>query len=241
MNDQNTQPGTGSNKQLPDTPARLPAPFLSRTRLVLFLCLTLCIFSCSKTYYAAMEKVGFHKRDILVDRVEGARDSQAEAQKQFKSALEQFNSVIQLKNTDLKQAYEKLNREYIKSEKAAAKVSERIDKVEDVSEALFDEWEDEIQLYTNKDLQQASKQQLKKTRSRYKKMLSSMHTAEESMTPVLKTFRDNVLFLKHNLNAQAIGSLQTEFSSLKKDIDILIQKMNEAIGQSNAFIAQMGT
>ncbi|HHB75289.1 MAG TPA: DUF2959 domain-containing protein [Desulfobulbus sp.] len=241
MNHQNTRPATGPNKQFPNTPAPLPAPLFSRTRFVLFLCLALCICSCSRTYYAAMEKVGVHKRDILVDRVEGARDSQAEAQQQFKSALEQFNSVIQLKNTDLKQAYEKLHREYIKSEKAAAKVSERIDKVEDVSEALFDEWEDEIQLYSNRDLQRASKQQLRRTRSRYKEMLSSMHTAEASMTPVLRTFRDNVLFLKHNLNAQAIGSLQTEFSSLEKDIDILIQKMNEAIGQSNAFIAQMGT
>jgi nitrogen fixation-related uncharacterized protein len=30
---------------------------------------------CSKAYYGAMEKVGIHKRDILVDRVEGARDA----------------------------------------------------------------------------------------------------------------------------------------------------------------------
>ncbi len=241
MNHHTTLPKTGTTKRCPDTPALRLDPFFTWPCLVLFLCLTLCVCGCSKTYYAAMEKVGIHKRDILVDRVEGARDSQAEAQKQFKSALEQFNSVIKLERTDLKQAYEKLHREYIKSEKAAAKVSERIAKVEDVSEALFDEWEDEIQLYTNKDLQRASKQQLKRTRSRYTKMLASMHTAEASMTPVLRTFRDNVLFLKHNLNAQAIGSLQTEFSSLEKDIDILIQKMNEAIGQSNAFIAQMGT
>ncbi len=188
-----------------------------------------------------MEKVGVHKRDILVDRVEAARDSQAEAQKQFKSALEQFNSVIQLKDTDLKQAYEKLNREYKQCEEAAEQVSERIGKVKDVSDALFDEWEDEIGFYSNRDLARASKQQLGKTRSRYKKMLASMRRAEESMTPVLRTFRDNVLFLKHNLNAQAIGSLQREFSSLKKDIDTLIQRMNEAIGQSNTFIEQMGT
>jgi hypothetical protein len=49
---------------------------------------------CSKAYYGAMEKVGIHKRDILVDRVEGARDAQSEAQEQFKSALEQFGTVI---------------------------------------------------------------------------------------------------------------------------------------------------
>jgi len=208
------------------------------TALLLFSLVSLC--GCSSAYYSAMEKVGVHKRDILIDRVEKARDSQAEAQKQFKSALDQFNSVVQLKDTDLKDAYERLAAEYQDCEKAAARVTERIDKVEDVSEALFAEWEHELDLYENQNLRRASKEQLRTTRTRYEKMLRSMRTAEASMTPVLKTFRDNVLFLKHNLNAQAIGSLQAEFSSLEKDIDALIRKMNEAIGQSNAFIEQMG-
>ena len=212
--------------------------FSSLTALLLF-CLV-SLGGCSSAYYSAMEKVGVHKRDILIDRVEKARDSQAEAQKQFKSALDQFNSVVQLKDTDLKDAYERLAAEYQDCEKAAARVTERINKVEDVSEALFDEWERELDLYENKELRRASKNQLRTTRTRYEKMLRSMRTAEASMTPVLKTFRDNVLFLKHNLNAQAIGSLQAEFSSLEKDIDALISKMNEAIGQSNAFIEQMG-
>ncbi len=207
----------------------------------ILLCLALLIGGCAKTYYSAMEKAGIHKRDILVDRVEEARDSQAEAQQQFKSALEQFGSVIALKNTDLKKAYDRLQKEYTKSEKAAHKVSERIDKVENVSEALFDEWEDELDQYENKDLRRSSKKQLQETRARYKKMLASMHAAEKSMEPVLKTFHDNVLFLKHNLNAQAIGSLQSEFSSLEKNIDSLLLKMNTAIEQSNSFIARMGT
>ncbi|MBU1138784.1 MAG: DUF2959 domain-containing protein [Proteobacteria bacterium] len=205
----------------------------------MLLFLALLIGGCSNTYYSAMEKVGVHKRDILIDRVEEARDSQTEAQQQFKSALEQFGSVVALKNTDLKKAYDTLEKEYTDCEKAANDVSDRIDKVENVSEALFNEWEDELELYENKELRRASKKQMQETRSRYTKMLASMHTAEKSMDPVLKTFRDNVLFLKHNLNAQAIGSLQSEFSSLEKDIDILIDKMNSAIEQSNTFIAQM--
>lgn len=215
------------------------AQYMYRTFVLLFSCVLLLTGGCSSTYYSAMEQVGVHKRDILVDRVEKARDSQTEAQQQFKSALEQFGSVVELKNTDLKQAYDRLEEEYTDCEKAAQKVSDRIDRVENVSEALFDEWKDELELYENKDLRRASKKQFQATRSRYRKMLDSMHTAEKSMEPVLKTFRDNVLFLKHNLNAQAIGSLQSEFSSLEKDIDGLIRKMNAAIEQSNTFIARM--
>jgi hypothetical protein len=205
----------------------------------IILLLSGCAGGCSNTYYSAMEKVGIHKRDILVDRVEGARDAQTEAQDQFKSALDQFASVVEMKETDLKKAYEKLNDEYLDCEKASKSVSDRIDKVENVSQALFEEWQEELDQYENKTLQASSRQQLRETKSRCRDMLASMRDAEKSMAPVLRTFHDNVLFLKHNLNAQAIGSLRTEFSGLKDNIQTLISRMNASIAESNAFIAQM--
>ena len=206
--------------------------------VVIATCLLL-VTGCSKAYYGAMEKVGIHKRDILVDRVENARDAQADAQVQFKDALEQFGSVVKIETTDLKEAYEKLNSEYEKSDQAAQEVSSRIEKVESVAADLFAEWEKELGLYKNKALQDASARKLIDTQTRYKEMLASMHRAEKSMDPVLRTFRDNVLFLKHNLNAQAIGSLRSEFSGLKVKIEDLVQNMNDAINSSNQFIKDL--
>ena len=210
------------------------------TILVLFIMVALLLVGgCSSTYYGAMEKVGIHKRDILVDRVEDARDSQSEAQEQFKSALEQFAEVVTVENTDLKKAYDKLNAEYEDSKEAAEEVSERIAKVESVADALFEEWEEELKLYKSADLRRSSQKKLRDTKRRYNEMLASMHRAEKSMDPVLRTFHDNVLFLKHNLNAQAIGSLRTEFSTLKGEIGVLIEKINVAIETSNQFIAEI--
>ncbi|MCU7935351.1 MAG: DUF2959 domain-containing protein [Candidatus Thiodiazotropha sp. (ex Dulcina madagascariensis)] len=60
----------------------------------------LLLTGCSSLYYDSMEKVGYHKRDILVDRVVSARD----AQEQFQSALDQFASVISLEESDLKRS-----------------------------------------------------------------------------------------------------------------------------------------
>lgn len=208
-------------------------------KMSLLLLVLVHLSGCSNAYYGAMEKVGIHKRDIMVDRVEEARDSQEEAQEQFQSALEEFNSVVTLKQTDLKAAYDNLNREYESCSDAAAEVSARIDKVESVSEALFREWEGELDLYENKELARASKRQLNDTRGRYDQMLDHMRRAEQSMDPVLRIFRDNVLFLKHNLNAQAIGSLQDEFATLESEIDTLIARMSRAIESSNEFIAEM--
>jgi hypothetical protein len=207
--------------------------------LVFLACCLALVAGCASTYYSAMEKVGVHKRDIMVDRVADARDAQSAAQEQFQSALARFDSVVKLQETDLKKAYDSLNREYEKSESAAALVSSRISRVESVAAALFEEWEDELAQYQSKELRRASQAQMGKTQTRYKEMLASMKRAEAGMAPVLKIFHDNVLFLKHNLNAQAIGSLQSEFLSLKGEIDALLKKMHLAIESSNTFIADI--
>ncbi|HBR97890.1 MAG TPA: DUF2959 domain-containing protein [Gammaproteobacteria bacterium] len=205
----------------------------------LIVCAAMLSSACSTVYYGTMEKVGIHKRDILVDRVEDTRDSQEEAQEQFKSALEKFGSVVKIEDSNLKSYYESLNDEYENSKEAAEEVSDRINAVEDVAEDLFDEWSDEIETFSNPEFKRSSKAQLRDTQSRYKTMLASMRKAESSMKPVLKTFHDNVLFLKHNLNAQAIGSLKSEFGALKSNIDQLINRMNQSIEQSDEFIAEM--
>ena len=80
---------------------------------------------------------------------------------------------------------------------------------------------------------------MEETRTRYREMLAGMHRAEKSMEPVLAIFSDNVLFLKHNLNAQAIASLKIEFSILRGQIDGLVKRMNESIVVSERFIAEM--
>jgi chromosome segregation ATPase len=209
---------------------------MSPLRLLPILLLILLCSACASVYYDTMESVGIHKRDILVDRVEGARDAQQEAQEQFQSALQQFATLIHLQESDLKRAYDDLDHEYKTCESVASTVSNRIEKVESVADALFEEWQEELNLYQNQSLKRASAKQLSQTRSRYREMLSSMKQAERSMQPVLNTLRDNVLFLKHNLNAQAIGALRGEFGSLKAEIDTLIERMNQSIERSNAFI-----
>jgi len=211
---------------------------------ILLRCLLLASFAallsgCASTYYSAWEKVGYHKRDILVSRVENTRDAQKDAQKEFKDALQQFASVVAIQETDLKKAYDKLNGEYEDSEEAAAEVTDRIDSVEAVATALFKEWESEIKQYSNENFKRQSSNQLRETRQRYNAMVKTMRASEQSMQPVLRTFRDNVLFLKHNLNAQAIGSLKGEFAGLEQDIARLIEEMNRSIAESTAFIEQL--
>ncbi|GAA4648994.1 DUF2959 domain-containing protein [Kistimonas scapharcae] len=209
----------------------------SALRQLSFLLLAgIMLSGCQSTYYKAMEQVGFHKRDIMVDRIEDTQKSQQEAQEQFQSALDQFRSVVAFDGGDLESVYNRLNDEYESSYSAAEKVRERINSVRDVSDALFDEWEDELSLYSSASLRAESSRKLKDTRRRYDQMMASMVKAEKRMQPVLDALHDQVLYLKHNLNARAIAALKGEFSSIKSDIDKLLQEMQTSIRESQAFI-----
>ncbi|MDG1255238.1 MAG: DUF2959 domain-containing protein [Glaciecola sp.] len=210
----------------------------SLSKLIIIVSL-LSLTACQSAYYSAWEKLGVEKRDILVDRVEDARDSQTDAQEQFASALEEFTALINFDGGELESVYDALNSQYLESEAAAKDVSKRIDKVESVAEALFSEWESELELYTNVKLKRDSQNKLRETQTKYQSMLRAMRKVESSIPPVLSVLQNNVLYLKHNLNASAIGALQGEFAVIKSDVDNLIKEMNSAIEQSDTFIAAM--
>ncbi|WP_299795015.1 DUF2959 domain-containing protein [uncultured Shewanella sp.] len=212
---------------------------MKKTISIAIIATSLLLTGCQSAYYGAMEKVGYHKRDIMVDRVEDAKESQEDAQKQFSSALEEMQALLNHDGGDLESAYNKAKDEYESAQDAADDVTKRIDKVEDVAEALFDEWQSEIGEISKASLRRNSESKLRETRRSYNQLLKSMRRAESKMPPVLTAMKDNMLYLKHNLNAQAIGAIKGEFTSLQTDISGLIKEMNKSIEESNKFIASL--
>ena len=194
---------------------------------------------CQTAYYEAMEKMGYHKRDLMVSNVEKARDAQQEAKEQFKSALDRFTKTLNIKGGELQEKYDVLNAEYEQSAAKAQAVRDRIASVEDVSAALFEEWEAELKEYSSASLRQNSQKQLTRTRAQYAQLIKAMKRAETKMDPVLAKFKDQVLFLKHNLNAQAIASLKSELSSVEGNIAALIKEMESSIKEADSFISAM--
>lgn len=191
---------------------------------------------CQSAYYSTMEKLGVHKRDIMVDRVSEARDSQEDAKEQFASALERFSSVLDFQGGTLEEKYKKVKAELDQSEKKARDVHKRIEAVEDVSGALFEEWENELGQYSSATLRQSSKRQLDQTKKQYSKLIAAMKKAESKIDPVLRPLRDQVLYLKHNLNARAISSLQSELVHIETDVTVLIKEMEASIREADSFI-----
>ncbi len=206
-------------------------------RFVLFLIVSvLFLVGCQSAYYSTLETVGIHKREIMVDRVEDAREAQEDAKQQFQSALEQCTSVVNVKGGNLKKKYEKLKNAYEESKDKTDIVRKRIESVESVSEALFEEWEDERDLYSSNRLRADSKKKLEKTRRDYNRLIKAMKKAESKTYPVLVAFRDQVLYLKHNLNAQALSSLQNELVAIEDDVAGLVKEMEISIREAEQFI-----
>lgn len=204
--------------------------------VVSILAVLLVSLGCRSTYYAAWEKLGKHKRDLLRDNVEQVRDDQQAATEQFKDALTQLRELYKFEGGDLEKTYDKLRAEYDQSNSRAETVKSRIGKVEQIASDLFAEWAEEAKTLTSPRLRQDSEQKLRDTQRKYDELHTAMKRAESSMEPVLVQLRDQVTYLKHNLNAQAIGALKGEVLDIEKEVQQLIRDMNASIAQAESFI-----
>lgn len=203
------------------------------------------ISGCASAGIALRESFGIEKREQLVDRVKEARDSQEAAKEQFQSALDEFLVVTGQKGqpgkvTDLETRYYSFKSERERCETRANAVSARIESVETVGEKLFSEWRGELKEYTNDDTRRSAQRLYDNSRDTYDRLLRAMKAAESKMKPVLAAFKDQELFLKHNLNAQAIASLSGTAQQIQSDVGNLIRDMETSIAEANRFIEQMG-
>jgi len=191
---------------------------------------------CRTVYYAAWEKVGTEKRHLLRDNVEKAGKDQQEASKQFKDVLTQIQALYGFDGGELEKEYRRLKTDYEECERRAEDVREQISKVEQIAKDLFDEWKEEIEQISNPDLRAQSRKSLNATQRRYAQLEQAMRKAEKHMDPVLQKVRDYVLYLKHNLNAQAVGALEQEVGRIGVEVDSLIADLNASIQETNAFL-----
>jgi sugar-specific transcriptional regulator TrmB len=203
--------------------------------LLLFLSLS----GCTQLYYKAQEKIGNEKRDILVDRIKKGRVDQDKAKEQFKSTMEAFQAATGYKGGQTEEVYKKLKKEYDEAADKTKKVSDRIASIEQVSGDMFAEWDKELAGMSNAELRSKSNVLLKATRRRYADLIRKMKAVESKAKPVLKAFEDQVLFIKHNLNAEAITSLKSNVVKMDADVQILIRDIETSTKEADAFIASL--
>lgn len=204
----------------------------------------LCVFAlvltgCASAKYSALEQVGIHKRDILVDDVEDARDSQEETREELVSAYEELSTLIGHDGGELERQYDRLSKQVERAQDATDDLDDHLAAIDRVSSDLFEEWETELDLYSSQALRNDQAQKLAESRRQFQQMRTSMQSARDRVDPVMAVLNDNVLYLKHSLNAQAVAALRGQAATLEADVDALIQEMQTAIDEADAFISKM--
>ena len=204
--------------------------------LALLLLAGFLLSGCRSTYYAMWESVGKEKRHLLRDEVEDAREDQAKASEEFKDALTRIKELTGFQGGELENVYLQLKDDYEDCESRASVIDDRIANVEQIAADLFVEWEAEIGQMTNATFRSNSRQSLARTRERYNQLHRAMVQARSRMDPVLSRLNDYVLYLKHNLNAQAVGALGSEMGSIEADVDVLVRDIERSIEAADTFL-----
>lgn len=211
---------------------------ISRIPAAWMIGIMICIAGCQTAYYAAWEKLGKEKRHLLKDQVEEVRSDQEQASEQFKDVLTRIKEMYGFDGGDLEDFYQELKADYEDSQERAEDVSDRIDRVEEIAEDLFKEWEREIAEIENPKFKSKSRASLRETQVRYERLHESMIRSEQSMQPVLKKLEDYVLYLKHNLNAQAIGAIRGEVAEIELEVASLIKDINRSVKDADDFLKE---
>jgi len=146
----------------------------------------LALTSCGtveKAKYSAWEKVGVHKRDILVDRIEDTAAAQEETKQQFQSAYEELASIVNVDDKGLADQYKRIEKAYKRSEASSEELKGHIASVDRVANALFEEWQQELTQYTNQKLRQSSADNLSKTKQNYAVIYQAMQDSYKTIEP----------------------------------------------------------
>jgi hypothetical protein len=212
---------------------------LHRVALAVLLAVSFTGGGCTTVKYSALEKVGIHKRDILVDRVEDARDAQAETRDDVVTAYEELAALIGHDGGELEEKYARLKKAVDRSREATDDLDERLASIDRVSSDLFEEWEGELELYSSASLRADQERKLALARRQFTAMRGRMQTARDRVDPVMAVLSDNVLFLKHSLNAQALTALRGQAAAIEAQVTTLIEDMQTAIDDADAFIESL--
>ena len=204
---------------------------------------TLLLFSfigCQTTsYYKTKALFGVEKRELLFQSVQAAKESLQETKSAFQEASKNINVVINIKDEKMLERYARLEEAYENCESEADDVKGQLDTMDDMAEAFFSQWMEEMELYTNESFRNASKNKYNQMRKCFNKLSKTLRDVEIKFKPTLSGLRDQVLFLKHNINAQSVASLEDELVTVDADIDALIRSLDNAIKEADDFITSM--
>ncbi len=191
--------------------------------------------SCEPRSYRIWEFLGWEKREILSSEVENVGENQKEIKEDFQSIYERIKTEYDYERDEIDDLYDQLKSDYEKAKNKADRIKASSKKIRQIAKALFAEWEEEAMAISNKNYRKDSLVKLRQAQARFKHLSASLHRSESQLDRVLVQLNDQVLYLKHNLNAKSLALFESEIKLVKNEIDELIKAIEKTIQYSQTF------
>lgn len=199
--------------------------------------IALALGGCRSTvYYDVMEAFGQEKRDLLKSELRAMVGDQEEAEEAFQDALTRVKALTGFDGGQLEKEYDRLKSAHESARSSADDIDSRTEEIHGIANDMFEEWREEIAQMKTPTLRGQSQRKLETTRAKYVTLRETLLESRSKMDPALALLNDHVLYLKHNLNAAALGDLGRAMREIEYSIDELQVHIQASISEAQGFL-----
>lgn len=203
-----------------------------------FLVIALLFSSCTTLYLKTWDAMGYEKREVLAKNIEEMKEDQEDTRETFRDALQTLKMDHNIASTKLEDFYDDLKDHYEDADEEAKDLRDRVKRVDEIAEAMFEEWDSEISTMSSNSLKSKSRQKKRQTERKFATLQTKTKKVVSSLDKPLARLRDQTLYVKHNLNAQSLDIFQAENKDIAQDVEKLLASIDRSIKEADQFLKE---
>jgi cell division septum initiation protein DivIVA len=176
------------------------------------MCVTAVLVAIAAT--GALAQQGFRQTDRLMSRAENSARAIEDTKGELQRTLEAYNSMFDGSAKNPRRAYQISLRGVERSEKRVGDIQKRLNEMQIEADKYFADWTTSLDAIINQDLRRRSEARRDETRAGYDNIHQAALKAVAEYETFIGNFRDQLMFLGHDLNPSSISSLKEDAGKL---------------------------
>jgi hypothetical protein len=174
---------------------------------------------------AGTQNEGHERADEHIEKIERASEEMKDVRKHLNEAFEAYHKTLREGTDERRSSYKDLVKALERCEEETKELRKRHREMDEQAEEYFKKWKNSVKDIKNADLERRSEERLEATRRRYREVSMRWKTMGEDYEPVLAELRDQVVYLGHDLNEDAVLSLKEDAAELEELARALFRSM----------------
>lgn len=153
--------------------------------------------------------------------------------------MEIYNSLMADNAENRRRLFTNLQREMDRTDERRTRIAQRVATMDTEANTLFGQWAASTAAITTESLRQRSEERLASARARHGEIHTAGQQSGELYATFMKTLRDQVTFLGHDLNPSAVANLKPDAAKLNASSKELLASIDAIVATANRAIAAM--